>query len=58
VTVLLPVLIATAEGCGGFDWHDDAFDRAYIELEHSLFGSERTYVGIAAARLSLGARSI
>ena len=57
MTVLLPVLIATAEGCGGFDWHDDAFDRAYIELEHSLFGSERTYVGVAPLLgLSLGAQ--
>jgi hypothetical protein len=23
----------TAEMCGGFDWDDDAFDRAYAELE-------------------------
>jgi hypothetical protein len=57
MTVLLPVLVATAEGCGGFDWHDDAFDRAYIELEQSLFGSERTYVAIAPLLgLSLGAQ--
>ncbi len=55
MTVLMPALISTAEGGGGFDWHDDAFDRAYIELEHSLFGSERTYAAIAPLTgLSLG----
>ena len=32
-TVLLGLLISTAEACGGFDWHDEAFDRAYAELE-------------------------
>jgi hypothetical protein len=57
MTVLLPVLVSTAESCGGFDWHDDAFDRAYIELEGSLFGSERTYVAVAPlVGLSLGAQ--
>ncbi|MGD0166121.1 MAG: hypothetical protein ABSC51_02370 [Gaiellaceae bacterium] len=57
MTVLLPVLVATAEGCGGFDWHDDAFDCAYIELEQSLFGSERTYAAVAPLLgLSLGAQ--
>jgi hypothetical protein len=57
MTVLLPVLVATAEGCGGFDWHDDAFDHAYIELESSLFGGERAYVAVAPlVGLSLGAQ--
>ena len=57
MTVLLPMLVATAEGCGGFDWHDDAFDRAYIELEGSLFGGERAYVAVAPlVGLSLGAQ--
>jgi hypothetical protein len=57
MTVLLPVLISTAESCGGFDWHDDAFDRAYIELEGSLFGNERTYMAVAPLTgLSLGAQ--
>ena len=28
-TILIPLLVATAERCGGFDWDDDAFDRAY-----------------------------
>ena len=32
-TVLVPLLVRTAEGCGGFDWDDAAFDRAYEELE-------------------------
>jgi hypothetical protein len=46
-TVLLGLLIATAEACGGFDWHDEAFDRAYAELEFSLFGERRKYVAVA-----------
>lgn len=41
--ILVPLLIATAEACGGFDWEDGAFNRAYSELEHSLFGASRTY---------------
>ena len=36
-----------AEACGGFDWDDTSFDRAYAELEHSLFGDRRTYVAVA-----------
>ena len=46
-TVLLGLLIATAEACGGFDWDDEAFERAYAELEASLFGERRRYVAIA-----------
>ena len=46
-TVLLGLLISTAEACGGFDWDDKAFDAAYGELEHSLFGERRTYVAVA-----------
>ena len=55
-TVLLGLLIATAEACGGFDWDDEAFERAYAELEESLFGERRRYavlaplVGISVAR--------
>ena len=57
MTVLLPLLVATTESCGGFDWHDDAFDRAYIELEGSLFGGERSYMAVAPlVGLSLGAQ--
>jgi hypothetical protein len=46
-TVLLGLLISTAEACGGFDWDDDAFDKAYSELEASLYGERRQYVAIA-----------
>jgi len=46
-TVVLPLLMATAEACGGFDWHDEAFDSAYADLELTLFGSARTYVALA-----------
>ena len=46
-TVLLPLVVATAEAGGGFDWHDDAFDRAYEELEKSLFGKHRAYAAVA-----------
>ena len=46
-TVLVDLLIRVAEACGGFDWDDDSFDRAYAELEHSLFGERRTYVAVA-----------
>ncbi len=46
-TVLLGLLVATAEACGGFDWDDAAFDRAYSELERSLFGERRTYAAVA-----------
>jgi hypothetical protein len=42
-TVLVPLLVRTAEACGGFDWDDDAFERAYAELERSLFGATRAY---------------
>jgi hypothetical protein len=61
-SVLLPLLVATAESCGGFDWDDDAFTRAYGELETSLFGWEHSYVAVAplvgvttgGARIDLG----
>jgi hypothetical protein len=46
-TVLIGLLVSTAEACGGFDWDDDAFERAYAELEGSLFGERRRYVAIA-----------
>jgi hypothetical protein len=60
-SVLLPLLLRTAESCGGFDWDDGAFDRAYAELEESLFRGRRAYsaiaplVGLSAgAEISLG----
>jgi hypothetical protein len=46
-TVLLPLVVATAESCGGFDWSDEAFERGYAELEHSLFGKRRAYAAVA-----------
>jgi hypothetical protein len=46
-TVLLPLVGDVAESCGGFDWDDDAFDRAYGSLEQSLFGEERAYAAVA-----------
>jgi hypothetical protein len=56
VSVLLPLLEATAEGGGGAAWDDAAFDRAYAELERSLFGSRRLYAAVApVVGLSLGA---
>ncbi|MEP6812824.1 MAG: hypothetical protein ABI990_07540 [Actinomycetota bacterium] len=46
-SVLVPLLVRTAEGCGGFDWDDSAFDRAYAELEGSLYGEGHSYGAVA-----------
>ena len=46
-TVLVPLLVRVAEGCGGFDWDDTAFDRAYEEMESLLFGSGHAYAAVA-----------
>ncbi|MFL5919298.1 MAG: hypothetical protein ACJ74L_11965 [Gaiellaceae bacterium] len=46
-SVLLPLLVQTAELCGGFDWDDDAFARAYAELERALFGNGHQYGAVA-----------
>jgi hypothetical protein len=46
-SILLPMLAATAERCGGFDWNDDAFDAAYADFEQTLFGTARSYVALA-----------
>jgi hypothetical protein len=46
-TILVPLLARTAESCGGFDWDDDAFERAYAELERTLFGATRVYAAVA-----------
>jgi hypothetical protein len=46
-SILLPLLVSTAEACGGFDWDDSAFARAYAELEESLFGWDHSYVAVA-----------
>jgi hypothetical protein len=56
VSVLVPLLEATAEGGGGAAWDDAAFARAYAELERSLFGSRRLYAAVApVVGISLGA---
>jgi hypothetical protein len=55
-TVLLPLLVSSAEACGGFDWADDAFDAGYAALEHTLLGSSRAYGAVAPlVGLSVGA---
>jgi len=46
-TVLVPLLVRVAEGCGGFDWDDAAFNRAYEEIEALLFGSGHAYGAVA-----------
>jgi hypothetical protein len=46
-SVLLPLLLRFAESCGGFDWDDSAFDRAYEELEQTLFSGQRAYAAVA-----------
>ena len=56
-SVVVPLLVATAEACGGFDWDDHAFDRAYAELEASLFRSGHLYAAVAPLiGLSVGAQ--
>jgi hypothetical protein len=46
-SILVPMLTWTAERCGGFDWQDEAFDAAYIDLERTLYGTARSYVALA-----------
>src|SRR5438105_2967894 len=46
-SVLVPLLVRTAEGCGGCDWDDTAFARAYEELEGSLYGDGHSYGAVA-----------
>jgi len=46
-TVLVPLLVRTAEGCNGFDWDDRVFELAYAELERTLFGERRAYAALA-----------
>ncbi len=54
--ILLPLLVRVAEACGGFDWDETAFERAYAELERSLYGTARRYEATAPlVGLSVGA---
>ena len=46
-SVLVPLLVKVAEGCGGFDWDDSVFERAYEELEATLFGDGHSYGAVA-----------
>jgi hypothetical protein len=46
-SVLLPLLTRAGELCGGFDWDDGAFARAYAELERALFGNGHRYGAVA-----------
>ncbi len=56
-SVLVPLLVRTAEGCGGFDWDDSAFARAYAELEDSLYGEGHAYAAVAPlVGISVGAQ--
>jgi len=58
-SVLVPLLVRTAEGCGGFDWDDAAFERAYAELEESLYGDGHSYGAVAPlVGISIGANEI
>ncbi len=51
-TILLPLLSAVTDGCGGFDWDDGVFNRVYAELEASLLGERHDY-GAAAPLVGL-----
>jgi len=56
-SVLLPLIVSTAEACGGFDWADDVFERAYAELEAALFRGRHAYAALAPlVGISLGAQ--
>src|SRR5262249_52339039 len=58
-SVLVPLLVRTAEGCGGFDWDDVAFDRAFAELEESLYGDGHSYGAVAPLiGVSIGSSSV
>jgi hypothetical protein len=58
-SLLVPLLVRTAEGCGGFDWDDLAFDRAFAELEESLYGDGHSYGAVAPlVGVSIGASAV
>jgi hypothetical protein len=55
-SILMPLLVRTAESCGGFDWEDEAFEAAYAELEGALFGESHRFVAVTPlVGLSAGA---
>lgn len=53
-TILLPLLESVADACGGFEWDDGVFNRAYLDLEGSLLGERHSY-GAAAPLVGLSA---
>jgi hypothetical protein len=56
-TILLPLLADVTEACGGVDWSDEAFDRAYAAFERTLLGERRAYAAVAPLTgISLGTR--
>jgi hypothetical protein len=46
-SVLMPLLTRVTEACGGFEWRDDAFEKAYAELEDALFRESHGYAAVA-----------
>jgi hypothetical protein len=46
-SILVPLVVKTAQACGGFDWDDAGFAEAYAELEHALYGEQRSYTALA-----------
>ncbi|HEY7196859.1 MAG TPA: hypothetical protein VH306_06715 [Gaiellaceae bacterium] len=46
-SLLVPLLVRTAEGCGGFDWDDAAFDHAFAEFEGVLYRDGHAYGAVA-----------
>ena len=46
-TILLPLLGAMTDACGGFEWDDGVFNRVYAELERSLLGEQHEYAAAA-----------
>ena len=58
-SVLLPLLARTAEICGGLDWDDGAFDKAYADLEGSLYGPGHAYGAVAPlVGLTIGGQQV
>jgi len=58
-SVLLPLLVRTSESCGGFDWDDRAYDKAYAELEASMFGRGHAYGAVAPLiGITLGGQAV
>ncbi len=46
-TVLLPLVVATADACGGFDLDDPALERLLVRLERAAVAERTTYAALA-----------